>query len=48
MVEQVYRFSTTDERAVEKVLLDENVNYLHMVFPRGRVCRSTTQTRTCT
>jgi len=35
MVEQVYRFSTTDERAVEKVLLDENVNYLHMVFPRG-------------
>ncbi len=34
MVEQVFQFSKSDEKAVEKVLFDENVNYLHMVFPR--------------
>jgi len=35
MIEQVFQLSTTDERAVEKILYDENVHYLHMVFNRG-------------
>jgi quercetin dioxygenase-like cupin family protein len=32
MVETAYGFSRGDERAVEKVLLDGNLQYLHMVF----------------
>ncbi|NLV74113.1 MAG: hypothetical protein GXY52_05470 [Chloroflexi bacterium] len=35
MIEQVFQLSTTDERTVEKILYDENVHYLHMVFNRG-------------
>lgn len=32
MTEQVFKLSTTDEMAVEKVIFDENLHYLHMVF----------------
>lgn len=32
MVEQVFVLSRGDEKAVEKVVFDENVHYLHMVF----------------
>ena len=32
MIEQVYKISTADEKAVEKVIFDENIHYLHMVF----------------
>ncbi len=32
MVEQVFKFSTGDEKAIEKVIFDENIHYLHMVF----------------
>jgi quercetin dioxygenase-like cupin family protein len=32
MVEQIFKLSTGDEKAVEKVVFDENVHYLHMVF----------------
>lgn len=32
MIEQVFSLSTSDDKAVEKVLFDENVHYLHMVF----------------
>ncbi len=32
MIEKVFELSKGDERAVEKVIFDENVNYLHMVF----------------
>lgn len=32
MVEQVFKLSRTDEKAIEKVLFDENVHYLHFVF----------------
>lgn len=35
MVEKVYQFSTGNEKAVEKVLFDENINYIHMVFGNG-------------
>jgi len=34
-MEQVYRFSTGNERAVEKVIQDENIHYIHMVFGAG-------------
>ncbi len=32
MVEQVFKLSIGNERAVEKVIFDENIHYLHMVF----------------
>lgn len=35
MIEQVFNFSTGDEKAVERVLFDENIHYLHMVFNQG-------------
>ncbi len=36
MVEKVFNLSRGDENAVEKVVFDENVHYLHMVFNQGR------------
>lgn len=32
MIEQVFSLSRGDDKAVEKVVFDENVHYLHMVF----------------
>jgi quercetin dioxygenase-like cupin family protein len=35
MIETVYKFSQTDEKAIEKVVFDENINYIHVVFKKG-------------
>ncbi len=35
MIEQIYRMSTGDEKVVERVIQDENIHYLHMVFNKG-------------
>lgn len=35
MVEQIYKLSNGNEKTVEKVIFDENVHYLHMVFNKG-------------
>jgi len=35
MVEQIFALSRGDEKAVKKVVFDENVHYLHMVFNKG-------------
>lgn len=35
MIENVFNFSTGNEKAVERVIFDENVHYLHMVFNKG-------------
>lgn len=32
MIEKVFNYSITDEKAVEKIIMDENINYIHMVF----------------
>lgn len=32
MVEQIFKLSTGNEKAVEKVIFDDNLHYLHMVF----------------
>ena len=34
MVETVYRLAQTDEKTIEKVLLNEHIQYLHMVLGR--------------
>ena len=35
MVEQVFSLAQGDLKAVERVIFDENVHYLHMVFPEN-------------
>ncbi|NLW65841.1 MAG: hypothetical protein GXY26_06370 [Clostridiales bacterium] len=35
MVEIEYKLSGTEEKAIEKVIFDENLHYLHMVLPTG-------------
>lgn len=35
MVEQIFKLSKGNEKAVEKVIFDENLHYLHMVFNKG-------------
>lgn len=32
MIEKVFKLSTSDDKAIEKVIFDENVHYIHMVF----------------
>ena len=36
MIEQIYEMSTGDEKAVEKVIQDENIHYIHMVFHKDQ------------
>ncbi|MGI6361561.1 MAG: cupin domain-containing protein [Bacillota bacterium] len=35
MIEQVYKLSTGNEKAIERVVFDENLHYLHMIFNKG-------------
>ena len=35
MIEQVFELSRGNEKAVEKVIFDENIHYLHMLFNNG-------------
>ena len=32
MVEEAFQLSRGDEKAIERVVQDENIHYLHMVF----------------
>lgn len=32
MIEKVYNYSTDDQNIVEKIIMDDNLNYIHMVF----------------
>ncbi len=35
MIEKIYTYSTNDELKIEKLIFDDNINYIHMVFPKG-------------
>jgi quercetin dioxygenase-like cupin family protein len=35
MVEQIFKLSLTDDKTVEKVIFDDNIHYLHMVFNKN-------------
>ncbi len=35
MVEQIFQLYTGNKKAIEKVIFDENIHYLHMVFNKG-------------
>ncbi len=32
MVEKVYKYSIADEKKIEKLIMDDNINYIHMVL----------------
>lgn len=35
MIEQVFHLRKSDEKGVEKLIIDENINYLHPTLPKG-------------
>lgn len=35
MIEQVFQMEQSDNRTIEKVITDENINYNHMIFGKG-------------
>lgn len=35
MIEQVFHFSLSDMKVMERVITDENLHYIHMVFNKG-------------
>ena len=35
MIEKVFKLSKENEKAVEKVVFNENIHYLHMIFNKG-------------
>lgn len=35
MIEEVLKYYTGDETKVEKLIMDENINYIHMTFTNG-------------
>lgn len=35
MIEKKFNYSTRDEKAVEKIIMDDNLNYIHMVFNKN-------------
>lgn len=35
MIEEVYKISTENEKTVERVIQDENIHYIHMVFNKN-------------
>ena len=36
MIEEVLKMSTGDKTAVEKLIIEDNLNYIHMVFEKGK------------
>lgn len=35
MIEKIFNITFSDEKMVEKVIMDENLHYIHMVFGNG-------------
>lgn len=35
MIEQIFTLAQGNQKAVEKVLIDENIHYIHMIFNKG-------------
>lgn len=35
MLEQVYKLTSGNEKVVEKIIADDNINYFHMIFKNG-------------
>ncbi|UUV18955.1 cupin domain-containing protein [Fusobacteria bacterium ZRK30] len=36
MIEEIFKISTEDKTVVEKLILEDDLNYIHMVFEKGK------------
>lgn len=36
MIEKIFKMSTEDKTVVEKLILEDDLNYIHMVFEKGK------------
>ena len=36
MLEKVYKLTASDEKIIEKVVMDENLHYIHMIFNKNQ------------
>lgn len=36
MIEEIFNFSTGDRKVIEKVIGDENIDYMHMIFNKDQ------------
>lgn len=36
MIESIYNYTQTESTLVEKIIMDENIHYIHMVFEKGK------------
>lgn len=36
MIEEVFTYSLGDEKAVERVIMDDNLDYIHMIFNKDQ------------
>ena len=36
MIEQIFKYSQSNETKIERVILDENLHFIHMVFERDQ------------
>ncbi|MDN5352835.1 MAG: hypothetical protein PWQ12_1756 [Clostridiales bacterium] len=35
MIEQIFKLTRNDDNAVEKLIMDDNIHYIHMTFQNG-------------
>ena len=35
MIEQIYKMTTGNSKTIEKVIMDDNLHYMHMIFNNG-------------
>ncbi len=35
LIEKIFQNTQTNEKTIEKVIVDEHLNYMHTVFPKG-------------
>ena len=35
MIEQIFKLTQGNEKTVEKVIIDENIHYMHMILNKG-------------
>jgi len=35
MIEKVFNYYTGEEKKIEKIIMDENIHYIHMTFNKG-------------
>ena len=45
MIEQIFKLTQGNEKTVEKVIIDENIHYMHMILNKDEYYRRTGKDR---